>query len=1339
MFAVLFVALLIAEGWGAQGPVGTADGFSPPATAEWEEGPVQDGIPRGDDARRLRVPVTVSLQDATATVRDLPVRMTLDVKEALDAGGWPMDSSGNPQGFSLDLDSIVVREVDEQGRPRSGERIPVQVFPGSFDDTRSFDPVAEPGVTLRWVLDGDMTGGDERQYFVYFDSDTRGERLRATYTKEDLAPLAAAAGPGRGTQVYIPFYALPQTRGELEERQVRIVNLAEGPNTVRVHEYTRFDRPQTNPAQTFTLDSQGDATTYVFGHDGLDRSQGRLLVDADAPVIAEVFKSRPASQFIPAMDGGFTGSRFLHNPDPEHFQGEMYLLCGASACKGSVVQGGTSQTVNIDSSESIERLDLSAGTPAELVLDEGHAALQTVTNVRSPVAWPSLTAPGPLERSLMMGHADPGDGLMILSETEEARLHLQRFGRNPLTEGHYLPRGHLQHLNIGSNPMGAAWDSAPWQNDLSEPGIVRAQEQNGAGGLHVISGTTGSGTSGRLSALVTPETSDGGLTYSIHVPGTSDTTFGNLVLFSPYQDTTVEAQRRTYAGVSRESLGPLSRHETATFDQPGSYTIQADRPVLVAWLRHHADFRMGGWGLGVTELAEASTGAAQFTGPVFDMDPERSVVTGRPGQLVEFQVEVTNLGRTVDGGGISDTARLEVQVPSGWRSAQVVPSTVPLDPEASETVTVQAQVPPEIDPSDGGASLRLIAHSETDSTYEARTTLRVNYEFHRDVEVSIDGMPVESRREILPDENATYLIRVTNQGSLNDTFQLEVSNATSAWETVFSQIDPSPDPPQSEVGIRPTHTPELAPGESVEYALDVRMAVERASRLITQLQATSESDRSVRDTARAVTAFAAERSFRIIVEDPVRLTPPGDTEVYNITVINEADVNEEFQIQIRSIIPPGWTDPRIEWVGVGDIEDPELRLNRTVRLDPHETIHLHLERPIPDNSTPGELALDRLRFQSNFRPDHEAGTEVILRTTTDRSPGFTARFDPERTTTLPGETITPTLRLESEANAPQEITLKPVAPHGLGWEYRNDENERPPWRLELKPGETREFPVRIQVPFTAPPHTREETRLVLQATTPGVATPLVTTADLEIAEHEAATVETRSLVANPGRWMENPILVTNEGNLPTSVTARWDDDDLPEGWQIESAVRTVDVGDSRSSTIRIFAPNGATEEVRELPLEWVSDTGGVLAAGEWEVHVGIPSFQLRVEQVHASGSSLVVHVWILNDGRVPVYNVNVQLMDGDTVLDRVPLQQILPGKESVAPLVAPWDARNLAVRVTADHEPLGVYVDPSEAIARFEQQEAEQATLPAAAPILVVALVAALLSMRSSRNGRWRP
>lgn len=1320
--------------------------------APWSHGPMcadpagTNGVPTGQ-CRHMRILLRIDVPDELAGATNLPVTSTVNVANALgDMADYPRFANGQLMGFELDFGALILIEVTSDLQPSrkdtAGAAIPepMLAFPGDLDSPQPYDPRTNPVVTLQWVLRGQSQ--DTRFYFLYVDSLHHGAKTPVTYDRSQLGAVAGAVGPGRGNAHYISLHGDLGLPISSDPRSLRITNLQQDPVTIDVIEYERFNVPKEAPRSTLrdrpVPGGIGQTITIPIPSDAKDGLKvvakgGLVAVEQSSRVTATTFQPSTSRVFLPSSDGGYVGTGFAGQSP---IAMTWLVFCPAvPANTGPCQVTGSSGSAPLAATIPVgayAALTASANQATKLQAGQGVVLVER-TPAASPNAdqlgltlWPP--ADGPISASLFMGLANSDqagiqDKLMIVTGTSGSRLDVRSLsGARTILSTNFDPKGPGLYTDPAGGAWGTSWlrdwriESNPSARPLHEDGPVRITDTK-AKGMEITNGVTRNDPD--FSAYVPALSPDGGLTYHATIPADGNgNPLGKIALFSPFAGTQVTARRTgggppiTVDGLDKDEYVPRF------IDQAGTWTINANHPVLVAWVKIGRD-PMSGFALGVTNGITAQATAAQFAGYAFQVEAElfQTVI---PTGTASFKVEVENRARKTDGTAIPDNVQLEPEAPSGWPQAHAAPSVLTLAAGETGKAAVEATVPglSEAELAKGGATLLLSLASAGEPAFEVDVPLRINYDIARGVDLTANGQDAPAEIQIAANEAASFLVRLTNTGAVPDVFKVEFAAPRSPWIVATECLGPD------DCFVDGEHiTPELGPGETVEYGFDFQLATAEPARLTTAVSATSQADPSKTDIVNLKAALNSERDLSVIVDDSSRLVLPGGVANFTITLQNRGG-DEEIRLNLSSTGPGTWPTATIL------VDDPTFKapvplaaLNSTFGIRSQESVRLLVQQQVPTGIPPGQVKVLKIRVTAGNGDDV---AEPQLRTVSGRTSGLTATGIPTTLTVPGGSSATLPIHLTSLSNGAQTITVRASLQPGSTYWNVTSGDKTGPWTVKLSPGGTADLTLSVSAAPDSSATSIAPQTLAIQLTAAG-ATPIVANVTLVLPDHLDLKVLETKAVLEAGSTQDIVLHVRNAGNLPANVTAK-----IPSlAWTMNWETVKAYPGHDQTLRGRVQVPVGAQGSTVQLHLvDPIS--GRLFATGPLQLEVKLPGLDIEVAATTDLGNGLSAFTLnITNQAGTPARMVELQLMAGDQVIDTALIEGILPGASATASLLSPIQAGLLLHVRTAD-DPVGRTV-PLAAPGREEAARPWHDVPFATAPLLLAALASLALLRRRAQ------
>ncbi len=281
-----------------------------------------------------------------------------------------------------------------------------------------------------------------------------------------------------------------------------------------------------------------------------------------------------------------------------------------------------------------------------------------------------------------------------------------------------------------------------------------------------------------------------------------------------------------------------------------------------------------------------------------------------PGEDAIYTLTITNRGN------IQDTITLTKSgTNSDWGSFEQ--NSITLAPDESQDVTFTVSVP--LDTLVGDYDITVTATSTGDPTeYRSLVTTTTVLPVY-DVEMTSSNL----QKTVFPGNPATYTLTVTNEGNIQDTFDMSKSGIQSDWGH-FDQNSFS-----------------LNSGDSREviFSVDVPSDAEEGDYPIT-VNATSRGDAQQSASLVTTTTVDLEPNYDVtlyLVTDPIT-TLPGNTITYLITVTNSGNVQDTINFTKSGPHSTDWaelSDTEVT-LNAGDTHDLELTIDIPIDAEPNE-------------------------------------------------------------------------------------------------------------------------------------------------------------------------------------------------------------------------------------------------------------------------------------------------------------------------------------------------------------------------------------------------------------------
>ena len=294
-------------------------------------------------------------------------------------------------------------------------------------------------------------------------------------------------------------------------------------------------------------------------------------------------------------------------------------------------------------------------------------------------------------------------------------------------------------------------------------------------------------------------------------------------------------------------------------------------------------------GTGASDFATCQATASTVRGVSVSISPGYD--SASPGSTLAYTVTVTNLGN------VDDAFDLSASDDAGW-SLGISPTSLTLPAGASDVAILSVTVP-----ADAHGCLHdnitVVATSLGDPSVSSSATCVAHAAVVRGVSVEISP----SSRSGAPGETLNFAVRVRNEGNVDDTFSLAVSD-NAGWSPMLSQGSLT-----------------LAAGSEAEVTLSVTIpggAIDGEEDLI-GLVATSEADPSVSGSANCIAQASVappppsppspptqqvSRGVSISISPSSAFGPAGGTLVFEVTVVNLGSEEDSFSLSSNGAA--GW-------------------------------------------------------------------------------------------------------------------------------------------------------------------------------------------------------------------------------------------------------------------------------------------------------------------------------------------------------------------------------------------------------------------------------------------------
>lgn len=1050
------------------------------ARAQWW-GPLEAG-----DGHHLRVGAVVRSPGA-ALPANTAVALEVDLGQALADAGWPhatVAGTDRVQGFRLDEASVRVvamtdlapsapgtahgrlRAVDlsfEADDPRRYEA-PSQAYLGSLSSHVPYHPAANPVVTVVWRVAEPMAAGEERSYFVYFDS------LQSADPKPPADPSATLLGgdslglfwSGWGTTLH--GFSKP-----IDGKASPVVVVAQRAGTDVEVLAAEPGRPFQR-LEAFRLDGAlSSRQVAVPGTSAL-----LLKVQASGPVLAQA----TSTGFVPSLDAGFTGRDFVfamtHPAGWE--QDTLYFAATDPGDADGDLQPTTVEVTRLDGSMAPARFQLGGANPHDY--NVGARASIVRGQCTRPVpggASPELPfGPGLYRARVLSGERvllqhQAVDGLSQVPSVTGAptgERFLAAFAWTDETGldsscGLETRPGTLFAANAGgSTVLNVTSDDLVFQAyPRGSPNPVAARFPPGriVGGDRTLQGpyeVTARDSADRMLKVQATDplmlllgqgrqqtgvrAGSGSPPYTDPVFGSSNvpvvngplggtggarsfTGLGPAVLVSPFNDNAVTVELRYATGwqtrattLSRDAAYELG--DASASNPLLDFRVRSRFPLVV-----HPALASSGTFAAVPALLQATAAGASFRGYLLDLsspDGDPATRSTAPGLPATYPVTLSNLAQDAAGQLLEDQALVTADAPAGWTvrldgASLEGGKSVPLAPGQAKPMVVTV-VPPATVAGDTTQAITLRAASKGNERVADVLQLVTFVKTEHKIDLWFDAVGLAKEQELQVDGQglAEFHLVLHNGGTRTERVELAVAlrGGAAGWQAGLGerdaevlQVDVEPGPDGLALDLR-MRAPEGAPDAETTAVVTAKIVAAPANKDAVQATAVRRAPADVSLLADRLAAFAA----------------PGKPADFRLTVASA--VGGPVRLEVQGGTGPGWVAPVLTR---GDPPTPADRLTLTAgqRIDLRLSVTPDAAALAGNTTTVRVAAVDR---DGNTReavlfvkvlPRHALAVTATPGTVGVAGPGASASF---------------TLRWANSGNLAEHLALVP-ADLPAGW------------------------------------------------------------------------------------------------------------------------------------------------------------------------------------------------------------------------------------------------------------------------------------------------------------------
>jgi uncharacterized membrane protein len=277
-------------------------------------------------------------------------------------------------------------------------------------------------------------------------------------------------------------------------------------------------------------------------------------------------------------------------------------------------------------------------------------------------------------------------------------------------------------------------------------------------------------------------------------------------------------------------------------------------------------------------------------------------LVGMPGKQLSYVVTVTNKGL------LPDNFDLAVEETLPW-GASISPATleIPASPSTdpsykSGTATLIVTIPSD---AENGA----INYLTLTATSRENNEVRDSATCYALVVIRGVSLSISPASQVgLPGSTLSYVLTVNNEGMVDDTYELAVSD-TAGWGPSLSRTSLT-----------------LAPGISAKVTLSVRLPPGARGGSLDNITAVARGT-EVSATASCAAQVAVVRGVSISISPSSMSGPPGETLSFTVSVRNEGNVDDTFSLEIAG--GSGWSPKLLQPslpLAVGETSSTVLRV-----------------------------------------------------------------------------------------------------------------------------------------------------------------------------------------------------------------------------------------------------------------------------------------------------------------------------------------------------------------------------------------------------------------------------
>ncbi len=1261
-----------------------------------------------------------------------PAQVELDLTTLVKAAGaetgrqWPRDSLGRLSSFTLDPDSIrVVAYNRESGKVQRTEGVgglmPHLFFPSLLENegrqNSVFNGSSNAIGTVLWIVGQQQRPPgipftEARLYFIYFDIEQNGDKPPAKFSDLMMGPLRALWWIRSGTEFYgyAPAHTSSQNVAPFLEVYALYDNTTVGiyryrypgfpPDLVKLCKDTSNKQPCVGGAGQWK-DRDGLAVVEPRDIGGKRENSVYLQILDSDPFFFKVVTSKPSYVAVresyagssspvmgvlyPSLDGAPVGTQF-------RFTALSHVAKYGDPPSGGV--NGLHIVAFADDAQVTFRYDNGRNNQVSSE-SECQGTFQVARRSSRLCTDPQLGAPVTIESTAPIA---------VFSGGIEARFGTPAVDRTGSPIGNDLVT--VASQSFMAIPYTAAEVRGYSYNDpaISFPSGRNQNVKAGADNAftvtlrkHLLRSDVYA-----MDALSGKISGQGG-TRGIFQPGGDLGTHFELALWidssfniqdtprafitALYDDTKLEiydyqsesvVYRRT---INRDEFfvkkpgeaNPLMMASTNI----NAYRITTSKPVFVT-VHGPQQPNYGSYYQALPLKPRFDLGEVEFHGPLISWVDKVATSTFKPGDEALFKFKVQNLGSGVGGTNFKDSIQLRAKVtnsPEAWTpepqlSVAVLPD---LDTLEVQEITIVIPVPETAETGDA-VEVELIAQSSSNPKIadiaRAQVTIQTKYEFTMRF---VDGGLKSKTRILEPGVPSNFQIEVTNTGTGDDEIKFNTRrDVTGAFKGELLDSEGRPLADSQGTAIRALAIPI---GESRIITLRVTPPSDKNAAFPpfeAPVEGVSQTDAAIRDLVIATALTNVKTSLKLSVDDPVILVEPGEVARFPLKIQNEG-VETEVEMSLTGALPAGWTatvDPqRLALKGPGSFDEAT-----GTRQD---LGFVNISISASDPAPVGMIVPIKVTATSivETRDATLKGTSQVL--TARVVNNFTLLTNDDllfERPANPGEEILYTFDYKSMANGPMDLFMIATnLPPGWSFDYRD------PFR-EVLPGDDGQLRARLKVrPNEAAGSYTSSFGMVLtdEDDRREIRELNVTVRVKRVLDYEI--ILTEPILVPPGGEARIPLTLRHVGNAPFTASVSLD---ATPGWQPSyldpaEAAFALEPGQDHKLNLSLRAPADRELDAAVLTITGTIDGAEAPKVSELPVTLLLRDLEMtRVQIVPArtdlrEGEPVVFVATVLNNGTVPVDNVQVALLvDGEDVRN-LTLRSIRPNE--VVNLTFSWN------------------------------------------------------------------